>query len=153
MCEVLWESFNFWPKAFVFHFICETQLVILALLPYLAYLIFHAGHIHLIVNVAHCPWDLFISDKLLTSWWCNSWLNLSTDASLLKVSLGFFYSCLIATHSYMFGIVLLLFSHFHSCIILWLHDGTSVADICQEALWFLSDCMCCVYFWSMSHSI
>ena len=70
-------------------------------------------HISMIVNAIHYPWDLFISNKILTSWWCNFWLNLSIDASLLEVSLGFFYSCLIATDSYMFGTVLLPFSHFH----------------------------------------
>ena len=75
MCEVLWASCHFLAWGFfVFHFICETQSFALALLFLLCLACFmvYAGCIHMIVNVIHCLWDLFIYDRFLTQfvYWC-----------------------------------------------------------------------------------
>ena len=108
-------------------------------------------------------WILYISHgicsclkiSILISWWLNFWLDLSTDASLLEVLwVSFILVQLLRivirwVLHYFFSFIFILYSSM-------LLDGTSVADICQEALWFFVWYMCCVCFfnfWSMSHSI
>ena len=146
------KSFHFWPEATVFHFICETQFIILALLLFLAYLIVYAGYMYMSLWIPYIAHGIcfYLIISLLTSWWHNFWPDLSADASLLDVLwVSFILVQLLRIVIVWYCTISLLPFYFHSSM---LHDGTSVADICQEALCFVWY-GCCVSFWSMSHSI